>query len=153
MKTVFVILMCVALTSCAATPPVGPDPIEQLAARLNASNGLWINGRYPIIELPPDAKPGEVLAQAVKMIGFDRGHIKTYAIQEVRSVQLNTGRMETYSVALIQSDLGTKILIFKPEKNNHWWTRFYDVPNDKPNQASDATSEPAPGAASSSHQR
>ena len=114
-----------------------PDPIDELVARLNASNGLWINGLYPTINLPPDAKPEEVLAQAIKMTGFDRGHIKTFVIQETRQVQINTGRMEPYSVVLLQSDLGKKIFLFKPENNNRWWTRFYDVPSDRPSQVPD----------------
>lgn len=127
MKQIVISLLCLVLTSCATTPPASPDPIDELAARLNASNGMWINGCYPIINLPPDAKPAEVLAQAVQMSGFDQGHIKTYAMQEIRQIQLNTGRMETYSAALVQSDLGKKIFLFKPEKGNRWWTRFYDV--------------------------
>jgi hypothetical protein len=104
------------------------DPIGTIVRKLNASNGLWINGLYPDIDLPRDAKPEAVLGQAVKMTGFDQGHIKTYEILETRHIQLNTGRMESYSAAVIQSDLGRKIFLFKPEKNNRWWTRFYDVP-------------------------
>lgn len=113
-----------------APPPFSGDPIAALVRQLNATHGLWINGPSPIIRLPADAKPDAVLAQAVKMIGFDQGHIKTFTIQEIRQVQLNTGNTETYSAALLQTDLGPKILLFKPENNNNWWTRFYDVPKD-----------------------
>jgi len=135
MKTMLVVLVCAALTSCAAAPSVGTDPIDELAARLNARSGLWINGCFPIIELPPDAKPDQVLAAAVKMTGFDQGHIKSCEILKVRQVELITGGKETFSAALIKSDLGTKILLFKPEKNNRWWTRFYDVEKEKQNKA------------------
>ena len=125
-------LFCLVLVACTAAPPATPDPIDALVRELNASHGLWINGLYPIIELPPDAKPNEVLDQAIQLVGFDQGHIQSYRIQEVREVQLNTGQMETFGAALIQTNLGPKIFVFKPEKENRWWTRFYDIPQENP---------------------
>jgi hypothetical protein len=104
-----------------------------LVSRLNSSHGLWVNGIYPIIDLPPDAKPGEVVNLAIKITEFDQGHIKTYKMQEIREVRLNTGQLESYQAALIESDLGTKIFLFKPERNNRWWTRFYDVQREEQN--------------------
>jgi len=70
------------------------------------------------------------------MWGFDNGHIKTYQVPEVRKVQLKA--MPNCSAALIESDLGRKILLFRyeqHEKTSFWWTRFYDAtqktePND-----------------------
>jgi hypothetical protein len=138
MKPVGIMLLCLTLSSCAQIRSSHSDPIDALAQELNASNGLWINGLYPDISLPPDATPEDVLAQAAKMSGFDQGHIKTYHIREVRQVQLNTGQMENYSAALVESDLGTKILLFKHEGNNRWWTRFYAVPHDQHNDRPDA---------------
>lgn len=131
MKRIGIVLLCLALASCSGTKTIVPNPIDTLVQRLNATGGMWINGEYPDISLPSDAKPNEVLTQAVEMVGFDQGHIKTYQIQEIREVQLNT---ETYSAALVQSDLGKKIFLFKPERNNRWWTRFYDVEEEKPNK-------------------
>jgi hypothetical protein len=131
MKRIATTLLCLALASCSGIEVTVPDPIDALAQRLNATGGMWMNGEYPDIGLPPDAKPNEVLTQAVKMVGFDQGHIKTYQIQEIREVQLDT---ETYSAALVQSNLGKKIFLFKAERNSRWWTRFYDVQEEKPNQ-------------------
>jgi len=134
MKNLPVIFLCLTLASCAGIKPKVADPIDTLVDRLNSETfGLWVNGTYPIIELPPEAKPQTVLSQAVKMTGFDQGHIKTYKMLEVREVELNVGRNEPYSAALVESDLGMKILLFKPERNSHWWTRFYSVPEEKQN--------------------
>jgi hypothetical protein len=131
MKNVASVLICIAFASCAGTETIHNDPISALIQKLNASNGLWVNGTYPYISLPPDAKPEEVISQAVKMTGFGQGHIKTYQIREVHQIQLNSGLMETFSAALVESDLGTKILLFKHEGRNRWWTRFYDVPKEE----------------------
>ena len=134
MKTFSITLLCLILVSCAGVKPTVSDPIDKLVTKLNASNGLWVNGVFPIIELPADAKPDEVLAVAVKMTGFDHGHVKTYEIRNVRQVELTNVPMGTpYSAALVQSDLGMKIFLFKPLKNNQWWTRFYDVPKKEQN--------------------
>jgi len=123
------LVLVVVLTSCGTPPSPAGDPIADLVQRLNAThNGLWTNGLYPIIDLPPDAEIEEVIAEAVKLCGFDQGHIETYRIQEVRQVQLDVGgSMETYSAALLHTDLGTMILLCIPEPNNRWWSRFYIV--------------------------
>jgi hypothetical protein len=118
-RMAIITLLCLILASCRED-----HPIDALVASLNESHGLWINGVYPDIDLPPDATPDEVIAQAIKKHGFDQGHIKTYTIQEIRQVQIGT---ETYSAALLQSDLGRKILLFRPERHNQLWTRFYEV--------------------------
>ena len=137
MKRIAITMLCMTLACCAETKSRLADPIDSLVARLNASRGMWINGLYPIIELPADATPDQVLFAAVNMTGFDQGHIKSFQIQEVRKVEIIGARKETFSAALIESDMGTKILLFKPEKNNRWWTRFYDVEKEKQNKAID----------------
>ena len=136
MKNTVIVVLCLLLASCVGSRDLAPDPIDKLVERLNASNGLWINGTSPIISLPADAEPSEVLAQAVKMVGFDQGHIKTYEILNVRQVELTNVPMGTvYSAALVQSNLGMKICLFRPQKNNQWWTRWYDVEKEEPNQS------------------
>jgi hypothetical protein len=121
------------MAACTATKSASSDPIDQLVAQYNSSHGLWINGTYPIIELPPDAKPKEVLDQAVRKWGFDQGYIKSYKIQEVRKLtKLYVGEREPlYTAALIESDLGPKIFLFRPEMNNRWWVRFCSLPEEK----------------------
>ena len=130
MKNLPIMLLCLSLASCTVTKPTTSDPIDRLVMQYNASYGLWINGTYPIIDLPPDAKPKEVLDQAVQKWGFDQGHITSYKIQEIRELtKLKVGENEApYMAALIESDLGKKIFLFRPERNNRWWVRFCDLP-------------------------
>jgi hypothetical protein len=130
MKRIAITLLCLALASCSGSKTTVPDPIDALVQRLNATGGMGLNGEYPDISLPSDAKPNEVLTQAVKVFGFDQGHIQTYQIQNIRQVRLDT---EIYSAALVHSDLGKKIFLFKPERSNMWWTRFYDIEEEKQN--------------------
>jgi len=129
-------LLCATMifASCVGPKVATPDAIDALVTKINATQWMWINGIYPIIELPSDSTPDQVLTAAVKVTGFDQGHIKTYKIHDIREVQLNTGQPETYSAALVESEFGPKIFLFKPEKNNRWWTRFYDVEEEKQNR-------------------
>ncbi len=56
MKNLPVIFLCLTLASCAGIKPKVADPIDTLVDRLNSETfGLWVNGTYPIIELPPEA--------------------------------------------------------------------------------------------------
>ncbi|MBN2714028.1 MAG: hypothetical protein JXR97_16535 [Planctomycetes bacterium] len=127
MKSIAAILLCLVLASCAVTNPTASDPIDKLVTSLNASNGMWINGLALNIDLPASASPDVIFAAAIKLVGFDEGHIKTYRIQEVREVKLNTGQTESYSAALVDTDLGRKVFLFKREINNRWWARVYDA--------------------------
>ena len=104
------------------------DPIDVLTTKLN-SDPMWPNGEAPRISLPSNAAPKEVVASAAKMWGFDSGHIKTYQVLGVRKMRLDG--MPDCSAALIESDLGRKILLFRYEqhgKRSFWWTRFFAVP-------------------------
>jgi len=52
MKHIAMTVLCLALTSCVGKEPTVADAIDTLVTKLNASHGMWINGIYPIIELP-----------------------------------------------------------------------------------------------------
>jgi hypothetical protein len=130
MKKMVMVLLGFVLVSCATAGTIEGGPVGTLVKELNESNGLWINGRASVIDLPQDAEPEEILAEALKTAGFSGGHIETYEIRETRQVQLNTGQMETFTAILIDSDLGAKIFLCKYEQSNQWWGRFFDVPNE-----------------------
>jgi len=107
------------------------DPIDKIVQNLNSDkNDMWLNGIYPIIELSAEAKPKEIIAEAIKICRFDKGHIKNYKIIEIRKVKLNAHGMEDCSAALIESDLGVSVLLFQYVGNSvssTWWTRWFDT--------------------------
>ncbi len=143
MNKVLFVALAVITGGCALAAPRS-DPIAALAKKLN-SDPMWPNGKAPFISLSSNAAPKEVVASAVKMWGFDSGHIKRFEIVEVRTIRLDA--MPNCSAALIESDLGRKILLFRyepHEKMSFWWTRFYDAPQE---------AEPEKGAANGASPR
>jgi len=126
---------------CCAHAGLSTNAIDGLAERLNASNGLWMNGLSPVIAVSSNGLPAEVVASAVKMIGFAGGRIREYEILEVRKIPLKH-QPECFA-ALIDSDLGRKILLFKFVRGGggSWWTKFIDL--------TDEVDQGAPGNAGS----
>jgi hypothetical protein len=91
-------------------------------------HGLWNNGVYPIIKLPPDADVREVIAQAAKGVYA----IKSYRVLDMRRVSIDSLKnllKEPAWAAVIQTDTGVKVLIFYSygDASKGWWTRFYDA--------------------------
>ena len=124
MKMVVAIVCLLTTVGCST-----PDPISALTKQLNTDDGeMWINGEYPVIHLPAYASTTDVLNEAVKMTGFDAGHIKNYKILTTRVVSLDDGNAHEHLAILIDSDLGRKIVLTRYESPiTGWWTRFYDV--------------------------
>jgi hypothetical protein len=115
---------------------VAMDPIDEIGQKLNSDKtGLWVNGVFPAINLPADVKADTVIKEAITKVGFDKGYIKTFKIVEVRQLRLDALGMQNCSAALIETDLGTKVLLFKYDKNSSWWTRFFDIPIQNTHQA------------------
>lgn len=100
-----------------------PDPIDQLVAKLSATDGLgsWVNGSFPVIRLPETATPEQILEQVFKFTGFDKGHVKDFKILQSRNVQITGG---SYTAAEVQTDLGKKIVLFTA---GGAWSRVYDA--------------------------
>ena len=101
------------------------NSIDVLVQELNSSNGLWRNGGYPIIALSSNATLQEVVSAAVTKWSLDGGQIKTFRILEARKIELK--HLPDCSAALIDSNLGKKVLLFRYERPGSWWTRFVDV--------------------------
>jgi hypothetical protein len=113
-----------------ATADTTTNSIDTLVQKLNASNGLWLNGGYPILPVSSNATPQEVVSAAVKMWSVEGGRIKTFRIVEARKIELR--HLPGCSAALLESNLGSYILLFRYEKYNvaeggNWWTRFVAV--------------------------
>lgn len=136
MKKMTVIVLCLALASCAGTKSTVADPIDALVKRLDVDKGVWQNGGSPEIDLPSDAKPKEVIAAAVRWQAFDKGMIKSYQIEEIRHVDLwdINGNKEQYAAALLKTDLGPKVIVFNFKTFGRWWARFYPVEEGKQNR-------------------
>ena len=124
MKILVTIVFILSTVGCSTS-----DSITALAKRLNNDiGGEWINGEYPCINLPEQANTTDVLDEAVKIVGFDEGHIKKYEIVTTRRVNLNDGNNHEYLAVLINSDLGRKIVLMRYESPAiGWWSRFYNV--------------------------
>ena len=101
------------------------DPFAALVERLNARHGLWNNGSYSPIQMGEYASVKEILERATANQEFDDGKISSYRVLETRKLELNDAPAG-YRAALISSNLGPKILVFKYEGEQRWWSRFYD---------------------------
>jgi hypothetical protein len=82
---------------------------------------MWQNGASAILGLPETASPEQVVKRVFEMTGFDRGHIKSYTVLKIREVQIQGGK---FSAALVQTDIGEKIVLFK---KGGGWSRVYDI--------------------------
>lgn len=102
------------------------DPIDAHEKRLNASRGLWVNGIYPDVALHEYATVKQVLNLAITRHGFDEGDISSFRILKHRPLELEP-MMTGYRAALIETNLGPKIFMFRYERDQQWWTRFYDI--------------------------
>jgi hypothetical protein len=113
MKKLIITIVAVSLLGCST-----PDPIDGLSRYINESRGLWINGLYPKIDLPVTATTSDVLDEAIKKTGFDKGHIKKYRIITTRKLILYDGNTHEYTAVMIDSDLGDKIILMR--HNGRW---------------------------------
>ncbi|MCK5607448.1 hypothetical protein KAR91_36525 [Candidatus Pacearchaeota archaeon] len=121
MKKLIATLICFLFIGCASA-----DPIDTLVTKLS-NDHVWQNGAFPIIDLPETAPNADVVAQCFKMTGFDQRHIKTYRIIQTRKVKIRGSLPDDYFAALIDSDLGKKIVLFQYKGTAvGWWTRVYD---------------------------
>jgi hypothetical protein len=86
-----------------------------------------VNGGSPILGLSSNASTNAVIDKATHMIYFgDEGKkIEKYSIVEIRKVDLKA--QPNCSAALLKTNLGEKVLLFKYQGND-WWTRFFEVP-------------------------
>jgi hypothetical protein len=61
------------------------------------------------------------------MTGFDEGHVKRYKILEIKKVTIDGPLPDDYIAALVETDLGEKIVLFQYSNASiGWWTRVYD---------------------------
>ena len=125
MKKIVITLLCLSLASCGGSKTTDADPIDRLVKDLNANIGRCSS--WYTSSLPPDASPDEIVAEKVKHYGRNDRKVTSYQIQEIRQVQLNTGSIEHFSAAWVETDIGlTIIVLFALTKDNQWYVRSYD---------------------------
>ena len=104
----------------------GEDPIDGVIKSLD-THDIWKNGIFPTLSLPGSASSEEVIEKCLKKIGFDKGHIQKYKIIKTKKVTIAPDAV-SYNAALINSDLGRKVILFRYEGvQTGWWTRVYDA--------------------------
>ena len=107
------------------------DPIGRLVTRLSA-DPLWQNGTFPVIDLPPTAPTGQVVSKVF-------GPEKRYKTLKEREVQVRGSLPDRYKAALVETDLGEKVVLMQHQgRGVGWWSRVYDAERPKPAAAPDA---------------
>jgi hypothetical protein len=104
------------------------DPIDRLVASLS-SDGMWQNGLFKPVDLPPSATPAEVLFQVDKLTGlYQGGKLTSYQIIEVRQVQIGSNQTGgKFTAVLLDTNLGKKIVLLQNQgSKTGWWSRVYD---------------------------
>jgi len=102
------------------------DPISNLVLRLNSEfGGLWINGTQPSYNIESNDAPREIVVKVAKAWRICEITNSTSQITEIRDVQI-AGPIGEWKAALIDCDVGLKVLLFSRLEGGRWWTRFYD---------------------------
>lgn len=106
-----------------------PDAIDRLESKLSSSHGLWMNGLFPMIDLPPDTPAETVAKQVFEKTGFDTGRITEFKILKQRYIFVKDASSERYLALQLKTNLGEKILLIqKPlREGGSWWSRVYSV--------------------------
>jgi len=126
------VLLCVLLaTACTDRPEApgsgGSDAIQQLVDRLSAdASAEWNSGMYPNLGLEASATVEEVLDRLFQMVSFNDGQVTEFSVTELRGVVIGAQPPERYNAATVDTNLGTKIVLFRWQRQD-WWTRAYDV--------------------------
>jgi uncharacterized protein YceK len=124
----FVILPIIAclLAGCATKPQprvAASGPIDWLVTDLQTYK--WGSEAYPMLDLPESASPDEVVAKTFQMTGFDKGHVTSYKIMEIRQVHIPGSLPDLYTAVLVHTDFGQKIVLF--QYRGGWMSRVYDT--------------------------
>lgn len=137
--------IAIAVIMAVASGCFAGDDIDKLVTRLNSeTGGLWMNGGQPSFNVASNAPPAEVIGAAAKAWRIAQG-TNELTIVGIREVQLTGPLGPPWRAALLKTPSGTKILLFRFQGKDHWWTRFYDVTDDKPNHTSEGIRQPADG--------
>lgn len=103
------------------------DPIDQLVADLS-QKPLWSNGTFPIVPLGEKAAPADVFRKSFESSYLAEGRIEKFKILEIRKVRIGKLAPENYRAALVSTEFGRKIVLYRYEgAGTGWWTRVFDA--------------------------
>jgi len=129
------VVLSVLAASCTPPAPGGAgdsgigeaDPIVALVERLSADrSGDWINGLYLRLDLPATASVEEVFDRMFERSPFHEGFVRDYTIVEMRPVVIEGLRAEPFTAAIVDTNFGRRIVLFRRERLD-WWTRIYEI--------------------------
>ena len=143
MRYILLVAFWATLASCrsvqtkspAATLASSPytEQIDDLIRRINKSMGLWMNGGLIQIDLPNDALEREVVAEALRERLFEQGYVQSHRIAAIGQVRINDVYGfddDLFSAAVLETDLGPTVVIFKYSAHWRWFCRFYPLNNE-----------------------
>jgi hypothetical protein len=129
------VLYCAILVIILALGCSRRDPIDRLMARIPYEN--FPSYPFKMIELPPDASPEQLISALAKRGAFELGHFEftTFNILEARRTHTAPRPhydipQENFIAVLLDTNLGRKIVVFKPMSNRDnagWYYRTYDA--------------------------
>jgi len=127
------------VTESTPTPPTKHElaaydaGIARVTGKLQ-SGGLWLNGSFPKINLPSDAKTDDVIDAAVNQTIIDS---KAYRVLRVQPFNRDDipGSVSG-SAALLRIGKAHKVVVLFPIEKSGWWSRFYDTEFELPKNAS-----------------
>lgn len=119
--------------ACAKTPPEpadtarDTDPIGALVEKLSADrDGNWQSAPHPRLDIPGITTVEDMLNRLFQQTTFDDGPVTQYSILELRGVVVAGHKPESYRAALVDTNLGRKVVLFRLEGQD-WWTRIFDA--------------------------
>lgn len=103
------------------------DLIDQLLAELS-QKPLWSNGTFPIVPLGEKAATADVFRKSFESTYLAEGRIERFKILEIRKVRIGKLAPENYRTALVSTEFGRKIVLYRYEgAGTGWWTRVFDA--------------------------
>jgi hypothetical protein len=98
------------------------DSIDNVVARCGGP--LWLNGAYPILNLPSTASTKEVTAKVFAMTDFV-GKGASFQILKNRQVHIR-GASNDYTAVLIRTGSRDAVILLR-FGGNDWWSRLFTV--------------------------
>ena len=87
---------------------------------------MWING-VDAFQMTQAVTQDEVVSETLRMAKFEAGLITSYRILNMRKVHIAPDFPDTYTAALVDTNLGRMIVLMQYTTSGHWWRRIYDV--------------------------